>query len=762
MSDISHTHGSNRRFSFHCSELDPATSLEVARFEGEESLAGLYRFELLLVSSNTDIDERMLIGAQATFRMNDGVAGGKDTCYTGIVENFEYMQQIAGRAYYKAALTPRLWRLGQFYLTEVYLDKTPLEIIDLVLQGAGLNHNEYDLRLANKDKFPKRKFIFQFQETYLDFLSRYCERLGIYWWFEYQQNKETLIFGNHTRSHDSRALQLIYQAAGELDAVTTDTRRVQRLNLKLQSLPQRITVMDHYYKRATQQIKGTAVVDPFGTGEVTYYGLHINTNEAAQSLAKIRAEGLICRSRVFSGESTATGLRCGGFIELSGHYRSSFNRQYLLTKVSHKGAQSGLLLDGLTVPAETARPEQDFYKASFSAIPADVQFRPEIIHPWPSIEGSLTAYIDAEGSGQYAELNEHGEYKVQLPYDITEKSDAKASAWIRMATPYAGDGYGMHFPLHKGTEVLLSFHNGNPDEPVILGAVYNSITANVVTNENQTESVIHTAGHNSIALRDLEGKQGIHLFSPTANTKVSFGAPPAVAQSVGANASGSWTDGNNSGTYTDNDGNLTITTTPPKTHTGPCGVSYVTEGSYSVEAENYLSNIHGSSTSNIAGAYTFTVEGLSTSAYVGAYSTWYGGLYSELYLGAKLSTQIGLVTNFGVSAVMNICSSFTINQTNELNHSLISLSDEEMKVLKTGVQVMENQVAEVKTAEMELKAINTDIKTIKTALKDTDLSLESGYVQLKTLKILQEEAEAKLESANVAVSSATKIFIPPA
>jgi len=739
MSGINHTHGSNRRFSFHCSALNPAILLEVASFEGEESLAGLYRFELLLVSSNTDIDERMLIGAQATFRMNDGMTGGEDACYTGIVENFEYVQQITDRAYYKAALAPRLWRLGQFYLTEVYLDKTPLEIIDLVLQGAGLNHNEYDLRIANKDKFPRRKFIFQFQETYLDFLSRYCERLGIYWWFEYQQNKETLVFGNHIRSHDSRALQLIYQTAGELDAVATDTRRVQSLNLKLQSLPQRITVMDHYYKRATQQIKGTAVVDPFGTGEVTYYGLHINTNEAAQSLAKIRAEGLICRSRLFSGESTATGLRCGGFIELSGHNRSSFNQQYLLTKVFHKGAQSGLLLDGLTVATATARTEQDFYKASFSAIPADVPFRPEIIHPWPSIEGSLTAYIDAEGSGQYAELNENGEYKVQLPYDITEKSDAKASAWIRMATPYAGDGYGMHFPLHKGTEVLLSFHNGNPDEPVILGAVYNSITANVVTNENQTQSMIRTAGGNQLTLEDRQDNQQIALYSPTAKTMLRLGDTGQGAASLHEPATTSPT-ASSVNAATDLYVETQVTDDLKNAEDTKTGIFLQTHGDWNSTVNNWISSaqthtqtIYGPSTTQVHGKQTGKVWGQQMNVIWGQQTNMVGGQVSNITLGGQADINTPLHDELTLGAH---------------NEAVLGLHFE----LHIGAHI-EKEGIHLEDADAEIAAIHSEISTINAKVTNIEIDVMNQGAVIGELDLEIKDTQTAIEKADARLSS---------
>ena len=58
---------------------------------------------------------------------------------------------------------------------------------------------------------------------------------------------------------------------------------------------------------------------------------------------------------------------------------------------------------------------------------------------------------------------------------------AKHSSWLRMAQPYAGENHGMHFPLHKGTEVLLTFIDGDPDRPIVQGAVPNAETSSPVT-----------------------------------------------------------------------------------------------------------------------------------------------------------------------------------------------------------------------------------------------------------------------------------------
>ncbi|MFW5640950.1 MAG: phage baseplate assembly protein V, partial [Thermodesulfobacteriota bacterium] len=139
--------------------------------------------------------------------------------------------------------------------------------------------------------------------------------------------------------------------------------------------------------------------------------------------------------------------------------------------------------------------------------------------------GTINATIDAEGSGEYAELDDQGRYKVRFPFDLSGRDGGKASHWVRMAQPYAGTDHGMHFPLHKGTEVLLTFIEGDPDRPIIAGAVPNPEKPSVIQDETQTKAAITTSGQNKIHFEDQQGIQRILLQSPTKNSWIRIGSP---------------------------------------------------------------------------------------------------------------------------------------------------------------------------------------------------------------------------------------------
>jgi len=167
------------------------------------------------------------------------------------------------------------------------------------------------------------------------------------------------------------------------------------------------------------------------------------------------------------------------------------------------------------------------YANEFVAIPSDVPFRPARRTPKP-VAGPLNAHVDASGSGEYAEIDDEGRYKVRLPLDLSGRGGAHASRFLRMAQPYAGGGHGMHFPLHKGTEVVITHIHGDPDRPMIASAIPNPLTASMVTGANHRKNVVKSASGNMFTLDDDAGGVHASLLSPAHATQITLGEGPAA------------------------------------------------------------------------------------------------------------------------------------------------------------------------------------------------------------------------------------------
>jgi type VI secretion system secreted protein VgrG len=174
-------------------------------------------------------------------------------------------------------------------------------------------------------------------------------------------------------------------------------------------------------------------------------------------------EALEARHQVVHGESNVRAMRSGGRFELKDHYRADMNIEYAILEVTHE-ATAGDYRSAQGSPAS--------YSNQFQAIPHSVPYRPLRLTPTPVVYGSQTAVVVGP-SGEEIYVDKHGRVKVQFHWDREGKKDDKSSCWIRVSTAWAGKGWGaIHLP-RIGQEVIVDFLEGDPDEPIITGRVYN-------------------------------------------------------------------------------------------------------------------------------------------------------------------------------------------------------------------------------------------------------------------------------------------------
>lgn len=515
-----------QKFSFVSDALPPET-FSVVSFQGSEGISQPYAFEILLVADDLEIDLEKVL--QNRVRLVIHRQGLPDVVYNGILVTFEQQREVDGKALYQACLAPKLWWLSITRHNQIFLDKTVKEIVDTCLKDGGMTDQDYEFRLQGS--YAPLDYVCQYGESHLNFLSRWIEREGIYYFFDQTANGEKIIFTDTQIAHEDLPLgkTLYYSPPSGLEA-SHKSETIQTLTCRRRLTPAGIFLKDYNYRKPSLDLTGSAVVSATGRGQVYTYNEHFRTAEEGNRLAKIRAEALACRREEYQGESSVPFLLPGFTFDLKTHYRESYNQKYLTVEVQHEGNQpmfmlSGFILSSPSAPIGDRDTSPPAYRNTFNAIKASEQFRPEQKADKPRISGTLIAKIDAAGSGQTAELDDQGRYKVVMPFDLSGRRDGKASAWVRMAQPYAGSDHGMHFPLHKGTEVMLTFLDGDPDRPMIAAAVPNPETPSPVSGDNQTMSVIQTAGQNRIAIEDKAGSERILLHAPNQGSYVRIGAP---------------------------------------------------------------------------------------------------------------------------------------------------------------------------------------------------------------------------------------------
>ncbi|WP_243358672.1 type VI secretion system Vgr family protein [Fundidesulfovibrio terrae] len=508
------------KFSFTIQGM-PQNTFHVVRFTGEEGLSRLYRFEIVLFAGDKEVDFEKALANTATFTIKRSQG---DIPFHGILERFEQLSQSGPYAFYRAVLVPKAWWLTQTTHNQVFLDQNIEQFLTAVFKDGGLNPG-LDFKMSLQSSYPTWDYLCQYGETHFEFASRWMERDGLYYFFEQGDTGEKLVVTDTLTAHGPMPQGESFRYSppssmqvGHEEEVVTDLILTQR------RLPQKVQLRDYNYQTPSLELTAEEEVSQNGQGVHYLYGLHFLNTSQGKALAQIRVQEFKCREKVFTGVSSIPFVRPGYTFKVDNHYRDSFNQSYQTIACTHEGSQEAWLVSGLGLSFGKERDALLFYRNSFTAIPASVQFRAELATDRPKIAGTLSAKVDAAGSGKYAEVDSQGRYKIILPFDLSGRKDGHASAWVRMAQPYAGAGFGMHMPLHKGCEVLVSFEGGDPDRPVISNAVPNPETASPVTDQSQTQARITTSGGNLIHFEDQDGNQRILLSSPTQQTFVRIGS----------------------------------------------------------------------------------------------------------------------------------------------------------------------------------------------------------------------------------------------
>ena len=519
-------------YSFESSALPDGTRL--FGFRGREGLSRPYRFDVyVLVTSAADLDLADAVGAKAKLTMNRQ-DDRTPTSWHGIISSATLVHQNQTFALVRLLVVPQLWLLGQTRHSRVFTKMKVPEIVKAVLDEAGLAEGtDYELRLSRS--YEAEEHVCQYQESDLDFVQRWLEFEGIYYFFDHSGDGDLLVITDSSSSHERLDPTPVRYHPVFGDDVTAGPC-FDTLSCEHNARPAAVRLSDYDYAHPTLDISGQAEVSATGVGELAVHAGRFFTPARAAHLAKVRAEELAVPAVLHRAGGTVPFQRSGYLTEIEDHPDDTINGEYLIVEAEHYGQNAGGGLGGeatgfaalmeLGMPKSPAGKERgDTYRVVVTAIKSSVQFRPRRVTRWPTVWGFETGVIDGPAASEYAQIDDQGRYAVKFHFDESNLKDGKASTFVRMQQPHGGGVEGFHFPLRKGTEVYFTYLGGDPDRPIIAGVLPNAHTPSPVTSQNHTANIIQTGGRNRIEIEDLEGSQRFTMFTPTQNTFLRMGAP---------------------------------------------------------------------------------------------------------------------------------------------------------------------------------------------------------------------------------------------
>jgi len=461
-------------------------------FHGEERISGLFHFNLEMVSEDSNLDFSAIVGKSATIAitLNDG----SKRYINGIVGRFIQAGSDARLTTYYMDLYPWLWMLTFTADSRIFQNQTVPQIIETVFSELGYT----DYRNSLTGAYEQREYCVQYQETAFAFVSRLMEDEGIFYFFEHEDGKHTLVLADDLDAH--KPCPGLTAAHYRLSAINwTDDQAVTRCNLEQQVVTGKYDMDDFNFETPSTDL--IASVTGNGSNMRVYeYPGGFSKKDVGEKKANVRIEERELPAKLLRGDSHCRAFVSGYKFTLKDHNRQDINGAYVLRWISHRGTQGS-------------------YNNSFEAFPADVPFRPPRQTPRPIIAGAQTAIVVGK-SGEEIWTDKYGRIKVQFHWDQRGQKDENSSCWIRVDQGWAGKQWGGLFIPRIGQEVIVSFLEGDPDRPLVTGAVYNAEQAVPYTlPADQTRSTIKTnsskggGGFNEIRFEDKKDSEEIFVHA---------------------------------------------------------------------------------------------------------------------------------------------------------------------------------------------------------------------------------------------------------
>ncbi|MGS0970093.1 type VI secretion system Vgr family protein [Burkholderia glumae] len=495
----------------------------VLEFSGRDAVSELYHYDIEFTSSAAGIPMEQVVGRPARFTIapidpnmgylrkmfgeNAEQFSKMPPAHTihGIITEFDEFATTADQTHYRVRLEPVLADLHRGVTSRLFQKQSIEEIVTDTLRHYGYRAG-VDFVFQLRHQYKRHEYVTQYHETTFAFIQRLCAQEGI--WFRWEQKKDhaVIVFGDDLDAYARKQRTVPYLRDAGLESSGADT--IKTLEKRTRRVPEAVRLHDYNHREAGVSLlveENAARADKSTNGVDYRWGEHYETPEDGRQIARRRHEAYLANQITFKGTGNPFWLEAGEVMRVE-PVQADAKHGIFITAVESSGGRS------------------QSYWVSFEGIPSDRAYRTPIASiKRPAIDGILPARITSPGNYKYAYLTEQGWYVIKLPFDLDEWSPGGTSRPVRFAKPYSGDSYGHHFPLIDGAEVAIVFTDGNPDRPVIIGAMHDSLHPDLVNNLNHTRNIVRTAAQNELRMEDKENVEHIHLTTPFQTSELNLG-----------------------------------------------------------------------------------------------------------------------------------------------------------------------------------------------------------------------------------------------
>ncbi|MFB1118771.1 type VI secretion system tip protein TssI/VgrG [Dickeya dadantii] len=482
----------------------PETTFAVVDFELGEALNQPFALSLSLASSQADIDFGAVLDQPCELMV--WYEGELQRRVSGIVSRFAQGDTGFRRTRYQAEVRPALWRLGLRTNARIFQTQKPDAIIGTLLEEAGIT----DFAFALRHEHAVREYCVQYRESDLAFIHRLAAEEGLFYFHEFEAGKHRVVFADDAGAL-TKGPELFFNLATQ---GLSEGSYVRRFRYAEAVSTAEVALKDYSFKTPAYGLLHNKMSSELDHQRESYqhfdYPGRFKQDPSGKAFTGYRLDALRAGAMTGSGESNAAELRPGGTFTLTEHPNPAFNLAWQVVAVTHSGQQPQAL-------EEESGGEPTTISNSFEVVKATTTWRAALPYK-PMVDGPQIATVVGP-AGEEIYCDEFGRVKLQFPWDRYGASDDQSSCWVRVSQGWAGGQYGLIAIPRIGHEVVVSFLEGDPDQPIVTGRTFHATNPSPYplpaskTRTSLRTSTHKGAGFNELRFEDQAGQEEVFIHA---------------------------------------------------------------------------------------------------------------------------------------------------------------------------------------------------------------------------------------------------------
>jgi type VI secretion system secreted protein VgrG len=463
--------------------------LLLSGFSGHEAISRPFLFQLECVAENENAKKVLfdsLLGQKITVRIS--LPGDKERFLNGTCLRVAQGARDATFTRHLLDLVPEFFLLSQKTQSRIFQHLSIPDILKKVLVG-------FDVAFEIQGTFQPRDYCVQYRESDFAFASRLMEEEGIYYFFKHSKGSHKMVVANTPGSHSDLPVKsnLIFETVG---GGTREEDRVDAWEKAQELKSSKVVLWDHCFELPHKHLEAEFPIQGAVAAGKSSHKLKLGANaklelydfpgayaqrfdgiqpgggdrpadiqkifEDNARTAELRIQERAANSVLVHAASKCRQIVSGHKFTLERHFEG--DGPWVVYEVGHTASEAADLRSG----------GGDFsYQNHFTCFPAALPFRPPRLTPIPTVRGTQTAVVVGP-LGEEIFTDKYSRIKVQFHWDREGKKNSESSCWVRVATSWAGTQWGaIHIP-RIGQEVVVDFLEGDMDQPIVIGSVYNA------------------------------------------------------------------------------------------------------------------------------------------------------------------------------------------------------------------------------------------------------------------------------------------------